>query len=215
MPVSRFQASRSSRRAESPPNSAGMLPLRLMLSRLSSVTRFGARETVMPVQSAIGVVALQLSAAVPRQCVLDRQQQRAVGDQAGVVGGVGHYRAVLTGRRRRCGLGAEARGQEDRRHERGDQQEQRGGGCETLPPGLRCGSGGALGAAHRDASQKHACDHVHRSAPTPPIFVNGVYLPGPLDDVRVLELGQIIAGRMCGVLPLEMGRRQAGGGVGA
>ena len=50
--------------------------------------------------------------------------------------------------------------------------------------------------------------------PTLPVFVNGVYMPGPLNGVRVLELGQIIAGRMCGVLLLDMGRRQAGG-VGA
>ena len=70
MPVRRFQASRSSRSAESPPNSAGMLPLRLMLSRLRLVTRFGARETVMPVQSVIGVVALQLSVAAPRKVSL-------------------------------------------------------------------------------------------------------------------------------------------------
>ena len=37
-------------------------------------------------------------------------------------------------------------------------------------------------------------------------------MPGPLDDVRVLELGQTIAGPMCEVLLLDMGRRQAGGG---
>ena len=38
---------------------------------------------------------------------------------------------------------------------------------------------------------------------------------GPLDGVRVFEVGQIIARPMCGVLPLDMGRRQAGEGVGA
>ena len=56
--------------AESPLRPAGMLPLRLLLDGASSATRSGVPPVVTPSQSAIAVLALQLSVAVPASALL-------------------------------------------------------------------------------------------------------------------------------------------------